>query len=236
MTEFSRRSLLAAPAIIAADFSQFCASLPQIEIVGSTLPTPNKIKNVVIVGNSGCGKTTMVNSIRAMPHVTVPKRVLTRPPRLNDDLTENIHLGLDGFEELSRNGGLMFSWPRQLGRDRWEYYGFVDTPQPLSERILVFSANNALAVHYNATGMPSQLQANDTLWISIEANNTDVFSRLTMRSPDLFASNPEEIQKRLSDKPSEMRAFVNLVIKNTNQKRNAAIESFVSLIEYITNV
>jgi ribose 1,5-bisphosphokinase PhnN len=142
------------------------------------------IRKIVVVGSSGTGKTTVVNAVRDVDGVYVPKRSLTRPPRENDDLVENGHVTPERFSELVEAGEIAVYWTRKMEGDRTERYGFVPT-SPDDGVVTVFSGNNAL--YNNRVSInPEGVLDDDTVWVGVYASVDTLVARLKARSPEMF--------------------------------------------------
>ena len=83
---------------------------------------PAKIESVIVMGESGTGKTTLVNALRVAletdasldDRLTIPKRIITRPRRKNDDLIENMFVTPRRFDDLIARGAVSLHWEREL--------------------------------------------------------------------------------------------------------------------------
>ena len=73
---------------------------------------------------------------------SIPKRVITRPPRLHDNLVENSFVGSrEEFDAKVQDGSITTRWERKMEGDRIEKYGFEKSEDG---HIPIFSANNAI--------------------------------------------------------------------------------------------
>jgi len=82
-------------------------------------------RRIFITGASGSGKSSLWKQLRAKlsEHVDFPVRLISRPVRQDDDLSENRHLPIDLFELWFNEKSIEFFWPKFLP-ERTEYYGF----------------------------------------------------------------------------------------------------------------
>ena len=144
------------------------------------------VRSVIVVGSSGAGKTTLVNSVRNTEyseHLTIPKRYITRPPRSNDDLGENSHIDLEAFFQKVTTKEIDPHWQRTFETNRVEHYGFAT--QPADKRLKVLSANNAFLRDQN----PSVLRTlQDGLVVVVSSAESTRRKRLAQRSPDMHAA------------------------------------------------
>jgi ribose 1,5-bisphosphokinase PhnN len=143
-----------------------------------------RYESLVVVGSSGTGKTTVVNGLRIPQYadqVVIPHRYITRPPRIDDDLTENSHLSHAAFDLNARAGIFSPHWQRILEDERVEKYGF-DTVAPKNTRLRVYSANNAFLRDLNET-VQSVLAKGLVVMLQAETDFRE--QRLGLRSPDM---------------------------------------------------
>jgi len=173
------------------------------------------IHKVVVVGSSGTGKTTVVNAARDVDGVHVPKRFLTRPPRANDDFTENGHLTPDQFSDGIDSGEIAVYWTRNMEGDRTERYGFVPT-SPEDGVVTVLSGNNAL--YNNRVSInPDGVLDDETVWVGVYASVETLIARLEARSPDMVSDRPGEFAYRISDLPENVLPHVDFVVNTDGE-------------------
>lgn len=146
----------------------------------------SEVSSLVIVGASGAGKTTVVNGLRESDlsgALEMPKRYITRPKRLNDDLVENVPINASDFDDMVANGSIDVHWQRDLGAKSKVSYGFepVDTRGGLP----VYSANNAFTRSNNES---VQKVLDSALVVVVESDTIVRANRLATRSNDLSAN------------------------------------------------
>lgn len=187
-----------------------------------------KINSIIIVGSSGSGKTTLVNGLRTKKYadkVVVPRRYITRPQRQGDDLTENIHITKEKFEQKLKAGEIDPVWTRELENSRLEQYGFV--PVELGDnRLRIYSGNNAFLRDVNP-GVARVLESSQVVVCMAQPEKRT--SRLSDRSPDMSES---ERSVRLSDSGADALEFDNIeIIETTNLTPEQGQEVLRKLIE-----
>jgi len=142
------------------------------------------IESVVIVGSSATGKSTLVDSLRKPEYddrVVIPNRYITRPPRLNDNTSENTHISHAQFQDGVERGVIVPYWMRPMGESRRERYGF-NIVADNDDRLRIYSANNAFLRHPN----DSTRSVLETGLVVVVAAQTAVRDRrLNERSPDM---------------------------------------------------
>lgn len=187
------------------------------------------IRGILVIGPSGSGKTTLINNLKKQcENVIVPKRLITRPPRLNDDIDENIYLTKKEFEAKIERNELEFYWCRELEKDRKEFYGFEKVTGNL---LPIFSADNpAIYTSYVQT-------KSDLLILGVYAPDEVRQKRLAIRSPDIL---PSELIHRIKD-PLIIDAFEksHLVVNNFGQYEEHVskfdIINFIKSISILSN-
>lgn len=164
-----------------------------------------RIDAVVVVGPSGAGKSSLVDVARtyindpalAEAHFVVPKRIVSRPERANDNLAENDFVAnLDEFKEKVGDG---IRWRRKMDQrkegGRTEWYGFEKPPQGA---LPIYSANlDFFSQESGLSGIPDDFFKR-ALVIYVNALPHIREERLHERSPDIMANQPEEAAKRLA--------------------------------------
>lgn len=176
------------------------------------IPGLDTLQGIAIVGSTCSGKSTIADAIRdsalaATGKVDVPKRCITRPQRVNDNLVENMFLSPEELAASQREGRLAFTWVRHMENGRAEQYGFFK-PQPGT--LPVYSGNNALYEHPEDIRPSDALRA--VLLVGVYAPDELREERLKERSPDLFRDKPDEVQYRLGDSSKNMLSHVGVVI------------------------
>lgn len=197
------------------------------------------IKAAFIVGSSFTGKSTLVDQIRmavsenpqAYASISIPKRVITRPQRQNDNLVENSFATPEEFLKMIDNGEIDMHWVRKMEGDRTERYGFFRAPEGT---LPIYSANNAIA--NNSESIFPQELLGKSLVIAIYAPEDIRRERLIQRSPDLVNQKPEEVAYRLSDRAANMYPNAHIIIKNFGRFQESSKSDIVSLIRLITEV
>lgn len=169
------------------------------------LEIPHVVRRIFIIGSSGVGKTSLVNSVRQQGFY-VPKRYITRAGRLNDDIVENEHVTHKKFQELIDKNVIDIHWQRDLGRQEKERYGFARTD---NDRITIYSANMALVANDSAL-IPQDI-LKEGLFIGISLPQELRSERFKKRSPDL---GEQELRLRLQDDPENVRKYAHFVIDN----------------------
>lgn len=189
-----------------------------------------EISSIVVVGSSGAGKTTLVNSVRGPEYsdrLVVPRRFITRPPRGGDDRTENSYLPHVFFDESVNRGAIWPHWERWFGDGRREQYGFEDPGLDLHPR--VYSANNAFMRRPNESVF-SVLQT--SVVVAVVADEDVRAARLSERSPDM---SDDERAIRLGDDGLDiLQNIARLeVIDTTNASPDQGRRAFQDVVEKI---
>lgn len=180
------------------------------------------IEAIIFIGSSFCGKSTIVDYLRKNKDIDIPLRYITRPKRLGDNLIENKHVSFDHFNKLNN---LWFSWCRNMGNNRFEYYGFEKSSR---NSLYIFSANNDLARNKHVIPFDDSV----VLWVNIFASSDVREKRLKLRSPDL--SN-EEIEYRLNDLPEYVNQYSDIIVNNSHEYENYSKQEIFDLISLIVN-
>lgn len=191
--------------------------LESLRINQENISDLQEVNSIVFVGSSLAGKSTMIDSIREVlsedPQLaeafSIPKRIVTRPQRENDNLQENIFRTPEEFIEMTDSGEVSLSWVRKMEKDRTEKYGF-EPAKP--NTIPIYSANNAIINNQETVLPPGELTS--SLVISVYAPDKTREERLLDRSPDLVADKPEEAAYRLSDKAINMYPHAHIQVNN----------------------
>lgn len=210
--------------------------LNSIKLHSEKLADLQKINSVIFVGSSLTGKTTLVDAIRQAVienpklalYISIPKRVVTRPKRENDNLDENDFASYAEFDRMIQNGKIEVHWVRKMEGARTEQYGFLSAKH---KTIPVYSANNAV-INNRESVQPSYL-LNNALIIAVYAPEKIRRERLLKRSSDLINEKPEEVAYRLSDKAANMLSYAHVVVKNFGKNMNRTKKDMVELIRLV---
>jgi ribose 1,5-bisphosphokinase PhnN len=169
---------------------------PPVWIDVGNLKALSDLRSVLVVGPSNSGKTTMVNMMRKVVDgiFEVPKRIMTRPIRENDDMNENQFAATEEeFKRLTAGG---IAWNRDMGDGRTEWYGF---PPATIGKIPIYSASSSI-LETNAEVISSDPDfLEHTLIIFVNAPIEVLEKRMHERSADLFAEHPKEVNMRLHE-------------------------------------
>ncbi|GEM_PF-1344936 len=208
--------------------------LDSLRIRAENLETLEKIDAIIIVGSSFTGKSTLVDAVRnaitqdpqALGHLSVPKKIITRPQRENDNLLENDFRSPAEFATMVQNGEVGLHWVRKMEGTRTENYGFLP-PKPGT--IPVYSANNAIVNNRESVNPKDLLEK--SLLIAVYAPEDIRKHRLFDRSPDLVAQKSEEVTYRLADKAVNMFPESPIVVKNFGRYQSQTESDVVLLMK-----
>jgi ribose 1,5-bisphosphokinase PhnN len=186
------------------------------------------ISALVVIGSSGSGKTTIVNMMKyalsgSSREICVPKRLITRPLRENDDFEENMHVGRPEFGALTARNVVSLGWRRRISARRSEQYGFL---RPDGNKVALYSANNAICSL--AGRMPNAMV------IGVHATKQVRIERLVSRSPRIL-SDYEEAHHRLEEPEEFVFQHSHLVINNNRYGLDIVRCDFLALIEWVTS-
>ena len=162
------------------------------------------IQGIALIGSSASGKSTLMKAIRLMSDdISIPKRFITRPQRLADDLNENIFISFDDFQNKIKNDELPISWMRKMEGDRIEYYGFEKTE---SKSFPIYSANNDFSRQIEiAKNALQDSKANNS---ELTEEQSSIYERIAFLSKTLLILGvyaPDEIrQKRLNERSPDL--------------------------------
>lgn len=215
------------------------SDLSSIRLRSKNLEKLEEIFNIIFVGSSLVGKTTLVDAVRdAMvidPKLAstfqIPKRVITRPQRENDNLVENQFVTTEEFDRMVQSGEIRMHWVRKMEGNREERYGFLNIDQ---NRIPVYSGNNAI-INNRGSVDPSDL-LDHSLIIAIYSPDDLRTERMQERSPDLIKNKPQEVNYRLSDRAINMYPDAHLVVKNFGRYEALTKEDVVNLFLLISKL
>ncbi len=213
------------------------ANLNTLRLRRSHLVMLEDIKSVIFVGSSFVGKTTLVDVIReavnedpdTFGQLRIPKRIITRPQRQNDNLIENEFRTLDEFREMVAGGQIGMHWVRKMEGIRTEQYGFLPV-EP--DTIPLYSANNAVINNRESVEPGSLLEK--ALIVAIYAPEDIRRKRLFERSPDLVNDKPEEVAYRLEDRAINMYPDAHIVVKNFGRYEPQTKDDIVALMKLIS--
>ena len=179
------------------------------------------ILGIAVVGSSAAGKTTVVNSVRTAiagsPDVVIPKRYITRPPRVGDDINENLYIGLPDLFDKVKCGEVTVSWVRNMEAGRTEYYGFEETEK---KKLALYSANNDFFRHVDVVRQ-------NILVLGVYAPDEIRKQRLFTRSPDMAAA---EVAYRLGDVSDNIIPDAHILLKNFGETEQAALSDVCALV------
>lgn len=215
------------------------ADLSSIRVRTKNLEKLKQISDVIFVGSSLVGKSTLVDAVRnamntddALASVfQIPKRVITRPQRANDNLVENQFVTVDEFEEMVRRGDVGLHWVRKMEGNREEQYGFLRVDEG---KIPIFSGNNAIINNKESVMPPDLLE--HSLIIAVYSPDDLRGERMRQRSPDLIKDKPQEVSYRLSDRAINMYPEAHLVVKNFGHYQDLTKEDMVRLFTIINKI
>ncbi len=212
------------------------AGLDSLRVRAENLSNLRDIDSIIFVGSSFAGKSTMVDAIRdaiaqdpeLASHISIPKRIITRPQRQNDNLIENDFRTAGEFSRMVANGEVGLHWVRKMEGTRTENYGFLP---PESGKVPVYSANNA--VINNAESVEPTDLLSRSLIIALYAPEEVRERRLQDRSPDLVAQKPVEAAYRLADKAVNMYPSAHIVVKDFGRYEDRSRSDVVSLMKLL---
>lgn len=213
--------------------------LSSIRLRTRNLEKLKRISDVIFVGSSLVGKTTLVDAVRNAMKTDetlasifqIPKRVITRPQRANDNLVENQFVTADEFEEMVQRGDIGMHWVRKMEGNREERYGFFGIDK---SKIPIFSGNNAIINNKGSVMPPDLLE--QSLIIAVYSPDDLRDERMQQRSPDLIKDKPQEVKYRLSDRAINMYPEAHLVVKNFGRYQDLAKEDLVRLVSLISKL
>lgn len=210
--------------------------LNSVKPIPENLSRLREIDAVFIVGSSFTGKSTLVDILRQaiadnpqeFTSIFIPKRVITRPQRQNDNLVENSFVDIEQFTDMISRGEIDMHWVRNMERNRTERYGFLQAPVGT---LPIYSANNAI-VNNSGSFSPQELLVK-SLIIDIYAPENIRRERLIHRSPDLIHQKPEEVAYRLSDKAVNMYSGAHIIVRNFGRFQEDSKSDIVNLVRLI---
>jgi len=185
----------------------------------------NFFDSIVIVGSSGSGKTTLIKQLRNIDKLSIPQRLITRPPRKDDDIVENKYISETELLNLAETQKLLFHWTRKMENNREEKYAIVKIQ---TDAIPLISGNNAL--FNNFVSVRPQNILDNSLFIGIYAPDEVRLHRLQERSPDLFSTKPNEINYRLGDSSNNIIEHSHIIINNYGDNEILVLQEFYKFI------
>lgn len=211
-------------------------NLKTLRLRRSNLAMLEDIESIIFVGSSFVGKTTLVDVIRGainedpdtFGQLRIPKRIITRPQRQNDNLVENEFRTLDEFREMVARGEIGMHWVRKMEGTRTEQYGFLPVE---SSVIPLYSANNAVLNNRESVEPNNLLEK--SLIVAIYAPEDIRRKRLFERSPDLVNEKPEEVGYRLEDRAINMYPGAHIVVKNFGRYEQQTKDDIVAFMKLI---
>ena len=180
-----------------------------------------KIKNIVLIGPHASGKTYMFNQLKSslgIASFSFPKRLTSRPIRLNDDLEENNFLNK---KEIDSNDHLI-TWMRSTTDSEDEYYAFEKLND---DKIAVLRANNGIlkSIHHKE----NLVNSTNSLIVCIYAPLEVRQERILDLAPDLRS---EERYKRLKESVSDILPESDVLVLNFEPFMNDTAEALTKLI------
>jgi len=215
------------------------ANLSTLRLCREKLVGLSGVESVIFVGSSFVGKTTLVDVIRrainrdpnTFKQFHIPKRIITRPQRQNDNLVENEFHTLDEFRKMVVREEIGMHWVRKMEGTRTESYGFL----PVEPGVIpIYSANNAVINNRGSVTPNGVLEK--ALIVAIYAPEDIRRNRLFERSPDLVHEKPEEVAYRLADEAINMYPDAHIVVKNFGRYEQQAKDNIVALMKLISQV
>ena len=215
------------------------ANLSTLRLCREKLVGLSGVESVIFVGSSFVGKTTLVDVIRrainrdpnTFKQFHIPKRIITRPQRQNDNLVENEFHTLDEFRKMVVREEIGMHWVRKMEGTTTESYGFL----PVEPGVIpIYSANNAVINNRGSVTPNGVLEK--ALIVAIYAPEDIRRNRLFERSPDLVHEKPEEVAYRLADEAINMYPDAHIVVKNFGRYEQQAKDNIVALMKLISQV
>jgi hypothetical protein len=208
--------------------------LPLIARAGrAPSPWPSGVWNIVVIGQSLSGKTTLVSAARESGlhrygQITIPRRYITRPNRRSDNSWENTHVSHEAFEGLCDSGIISVRWKRPLGPNRIERYGFEGVDRRL---VTVYSANTYVFSDENSSLYG--LDQDSMLVVGVSAPLSHRANRLNCRDPGLLR-DVEEVKARLHEPFVNVHDRSHVVISNGDDVLpSGAAHNFLELIRRV---
>ncbi len=213
------------------------SSLDSLRVRTQNLARLQEIDSIIFVGSSFAGKSTMVDAIRdaiaenpkLASRFSIPKRIITRPKRENDNLVENAFRTLEEFSAMVASGEVGLHWIRKMEGTRTESYGFLPSE---TGSVPIYSANNAVVNNQESVQPTETLKK--ALIIAVYAPEEVRVRRLQDRSPDLILQKPEEVVYRLGDRAINIYSDAHIVVKDFGRYEDRAREDVVALMRLLT--
>lgn len=190
-------------------------------------------RNIVITGESGAGKSSVVQIARALRDsapalaqtVAFPIRYSTRAPRTAEDTEETRIVSHIEFRRLIAIGHIDIWWSRGL-RDAWaepNLYGFARA----DEASKIYSANSAF-FSMPTTRLKPILDHATVIYVT--AQKAAKLQRLSDRSPEMALS---ELNARLAESGSLALSRADYIIDNTAHGFSALTLHAVSILKLV---
>lgn len=211
------------------------SNLGSLRLRSSNLAKLGDIRAIVFVGSSCVGKSTIVDAVRdavgksgISEKFFVPQRLITRPPRLGDNLRENAYTSPEELEQMFMYGEVGVNWIRHMEGTRTEQYAF---PRVRDGLIPVYSANNDIL--RNRRNLTLNELLHHALIIGVYAPESIRAARLLERSPDM---KPDEAAYRLGDRSGNIIPESHLLVKNFRSYEDMSQEDIVQLLRLISSL
>jgi hypothetical protein len=210
--------------------------LRSVTIYPEKLDLLTHIGSIIIVGGTCVGKSTIVRAVRESRVETegltcVPRRYVTRAPRLNDDPFEAAQISAGLFQQGVRCGFFGLSWARHMEDGRIEHYGLE---RPPAGRLPVYLGGNGLYDHPGSVSPRDALS--QSLVVGIHAPDEVRRRRLVERSPDLIKTRPAEVAMRLGLGFTNMLPHIHVLIDNHGPYEGSAVADAVVLVEEVARL
>lgn len=171
-------------------------------------------RRIFLTGASGSGKSALWKELRAQlsENVDFPARLISRPVRKDDDLSENKHLPIELFELRFNEKSIEFFWPKFLP-ERTEYYGFDFN----KNKTVIYGCNNEFLLNVAHLKSHSDLFENGLI-IQITCDLEIRKMRLAERYTNQTISS-EEISYRVDSSKGEkdLTDSCHIIVQNNSK-------------------